>query len=217
MRFTRFTTIIYCLLFFASCNQVKLSDARDQYVRGDYYAASEIYRKLYRESANNENAYRGVIAYEMAEVNRKINRTSRALSGYRNAIRYGYPDTLMYLRYAQMLHREGEYSQAIEAYRDFLKLKPNNNLAINGIVGAEMSLDWQRSQTDRYNVKIVEIFNSSRSDFSPLLAQNDKVLYLTSSRSDATGDRESPITGVKYNDLFIAKKNAKGEWQKPVN
>src|SRR5690554_1769521 len=216
MMFLRLISISFCLLFFASCNQVKLSDARDEYVRGDYYAASETYRKLFRETTNKENAYRGVIAYEMAEVNRKINRTSRALSGYRNAIRHGYPDTLMYLRYAQMLHREGEYRQAIDAYREFLKFKPNNSLAINGKTGAEMSLFWQDNSTGRFIIKPVELFNSNQSEFSPMLAQNDNVLYFTSSRKDATGEVVSPISGMKYNDLFTVEKNAAGEWQKPV-
>lgn len=216
MMFLRLISISFCLLFFVSCNQVKLSDARDEYVRGDYYAASETYRKLFRETTNKENAYRGVIAYEMAEVNRKINRTSRALSGYRNAIRHGYPDTLMYLRYAQMLHREGEYRQAIDAYREFLKFKPNNSLAINGKTGAEMSLFWQDNSTGRFIIKPVELFNSNQSEFSPMLAQNDNVLYFTSSRKDATGEVVSPISGMKYNDLFTVEKNAAGEWQKPV-
>ena len=217
MRIIRFISIVYFLLLLISCNQVKLSDARDQYIRGDYYTASETYRNLYRKYAGVDNALRGVIAYEMAEVNRKINRTSRAITGYRNAIILGYPDTLMYLSYAQMLHREGEYNKAIDAYNKFLALKPNNSLAINGIAGAEMSIDWQESRNlNRFIVEPAEIFNSNRSEFIPMFAQGDNVLYFTSSRNDAHGEKLSSITGMKYNDLFISKQNVSGEWQKPT-
>src|SRR5690554_2829416 len=113
---------IICLLLLISCKQAKLTDARDQYIRGEYYSASETYRKLYNQSRDKDSAVRGVIAFEMAEVYRKLNRSSRAVNAYKNAILFEYPDSLIYLRYAQMLHKEGEYEQAIEAYNKFLKI-----------------------------------------------------------------------------------------------
>ncbi len=60
----------------------------------------------------------------------------------------------------------------------------------------------------------MDIFNSPRGEFSPLLANIDETLYFTSSRDDALGGR-SPVTGIKYNDLFFSVKNVRGEWQKP--
>ena len=51
--------------------------------RGDYYSASQIYRKLYTESRDKDNAIRGVIAFEMAEVYRKLNRSPLALNAYK--------------------------------------------------------------------------------------------------------------------------------------
>ena len=198
-----------------SCNQAKLSDARDQYVRGDYYSASQIYRKLYTESRDKDNAIRGVIAFEMAEVYRKLNRSPLALNAYKNAIRYEYPDSTVYLRYAQMLHKEGEYDQAIEFYSKFLSLSPDNRLAQNGMEGASLSLLWQDENRKEIEITYSELFNSNRGEFSPILAHDDKALYFNSSRNDAVGDTNSPITGVKYNDIYIADKNAIGEWQKP--
>ncbi|HBK31685.1 MAG TPA: hypothetical protein DDZ78_08715, partial [Porphyromonadaceae bacterium] len=107
-----------------SCRRAALSDARQQYLRGEYHTAGETYRWLYRQTPRGEKALRGVIAYEMAENYRKINHTVRASVAYNNAIRYEYPDTLMYFRYAQMLHKEGKYPQAVEAYRRYLDLSP---------------------------------------------------------------------------------------------
>jgi len=213
--FQRKFWIIICLLLLISCKQAKLTDARDQYIRGEYYSASETYSKLYNQSRDKDSAVRGVIAFEMAEVYRKLNRSSRAVNAYKNAIRFEYPDSLIYLRYAQMLHKEGEYEQAIEAYNKFLRLSPDHQLANNGLKGAKLSMSWQEANTNVVNITYSELFNSNRGEFSPTLAHNDNVLYFNSSRNDAIGYNNSPITGVKYNDLYISEKSVTGEWQKP--
>lgn len=202
------------LVIFTGCKPVKLSDARMQYLRGEYFAASETYRKVYRKLKQNERPMRGVVAFEMAEAYRHLNSSQRAITSYANAIRYGYPDTLMFLHYAQMLHRDGKYKQAETAYQDYLKLNPNDYMAINGLRGIELALTLQ-DKSSRYIVRRMDIFNSNRGEFSPLLAQDDAMLYITSSREDARGDTISAITGMKNNDVFVASKNDKGEWQKP--
>lgn len=215
MRFLKIICFIFSLLIMVSCKQAKLNDARDQYIRGDYYSASQTYKKLYTQSRNKDNALKGIIAFEMAEVYRKLNRSSHAVNAYKNAIRYEYPDSLIYLRYAQMLHKQGEYNQAIVAYTEFLNLSLDYQIAKNGLEGASLSLLWQEENTKGINIAYSELFNSNRGEFSPVLAQNDNVIYFNSSRNDAIGDTNSPITGVKYNDIYIAEKNAIGEWQKP--
>ncbi len=197
-----------------SCNRVKLSDARDQYVNGEYYSAAESYRKLYRDTPREQEALRAIVSFEMAEANRKLGRSSRAVSAYKNAIRYNYPDTLMYLHYAKMLHKEGEYRLAIEGYNDFLNISPDNFLALNGKKGAELAEVWKENPT-RYKVEKTDIFNSGRAEFCPLLSKNDQIIYFTSSGEVATGEEKSSVTGMKYTDIFISKKNSQGKWQKP--
>lgn len=211
--------LIPCLLtllglFLFSCRQVTLSDARAQYLRGEYYAASRTYQDLYRDTPREQQALRGVISYEMAENYRRLNQSTRALTAYGNAIRFKYPDTVMHLHYAQMLHREGKYPQAADAYRYFLRLKPGHPLALNGLRGTELVLLW-RDKPSRYAVRRMELFLSGHSEFSPILAQNDELLYFTSSGNEATGESASAVTGMKYNDLFLSSKNRRGEWQKP--
>lgn len=201
-----------CLL--VSCNQAKLSDAREQYLRGEYHAASETYRKLYRNVQRGERAQRGVIAFEMAENYRKLNQPARAATAYGNAIRYGYPDTILYFHHARMLHREGKYEAAAEAYRRFLAFSPNDPLACNGLRGAELAAEWRENPT-RYKIERMDLFNSNRGEFSPMLSPQGEQLYFTSSREDALGEEKSPVTGMKYNDLYCSVRNVKKEWQKP--
>lgn len=209
--------ILYLLLAvwgLFSCDQVKLSDAREQYLRGEYYTAGETYRKLYRNASREERVQRGIIAFEMAENYRKLNQSARAVTAYSNAIRYGYPDTTMYLHYARMLHREGSYEAAAEAYRQFLTFRPGYPLAHSGLRGVEQAMEWSKNPT-RYIVERMELFNSSRGEFSPMLSYEGDRLYFASSREEVSGEEKSPITGMKYNDLFHSVKNVHGEWQRP--
>lgn len=185
-----------------------------QYLRGEYYAASETYRNFYRNIKPKDRALRGVVAYEMAEAYRHLNFPSRASAAYSNAIRYDYPDTLMFLRYAQMLHKEGKYQLAKSAYEDYIILDSANHFAINGLKGVNHVISQQHINS-RYLVNRMDKFNSNRSEFSPMLASDDNVLYITSSRMDARGDYVSNITGLKNNDIFIINKNDKGEWMTP--
>lgn len=203
------------VLLLGSCKTATLGDARGQYLRGEYFAASETYRKAYRSVNPVQRPLRGVMAYEMAENYRKLNMPARAAAAYATAVRCHYPDTLMYLRYAQMLHKQGNYLQARRAYEDFLVLCPLNQLAISGLEGIQNALVWKERPT-RYTVKRMDLFNSNRGEFSPMFTQNDAMLYITSSRDDARGDSVSNITGMKNNDFFLISKNDKGEWQRPA-
>ena len=202
------------MLLLVSCRSAKLSDARTQYLRGEYFKASETYRKVYRDIKPGQRPLRGVVAYEMAEAYRRMNVASRSANAYANAIRHNYPDTLVYLRYAQMLHKEGKYPQAQKAYEDFLALEPENTLGINGLQGVRDALERKKSPS-RCVVKRMDLFNSNRGEFSPVFAKEDAVLYITSSREDARGDSISNITGMKNNDIFMVTRNDKGEWLKP--
>lgn len=202
------------VLLLVSCRSAKLSDARAQYIRGEYFVASETYRKVYRNIKPDQHPLRGVVAYEMAEAYRRMNVASRSANAYANAIRYKYPDTLVYLRYAQMLHKEGRYLQAQKAYEDFLALDPVNLLGISGLQGVKDAVEKKKAPS-RYVVKRMDLFNSNRGEFSPAFAKDDAVLYITSSREDARGDSISNITGMKNNDIFIVTRNDKGGWMKP--
>ena len=159
------------LLFFAlfaACKTVKLSDAEEKQRLGEYYNASEIYRKLYTKSKPDEKELRSYIAFHLGECNRLINNTPRALSAYRNALRYEYPDSSVLLRLGQMFHKSGSYPDAIRYYGEYLSVNPNSLIAANGIKGCEMALVWN-SRPTLYEVARMEIFNSRRSEFSPML------------------------------------------------
>lgn len=210
--------ILFGIFFigFSSCKTVKLSRAEELHRRGEYYEASQMYRKLYRSASPKERVKRGFLAYRMGECERKVKRNSRAMVNYRNAIRYEYPDSIIYLRLAQMLHSEGDYKEAIANYKLYLESKPQSEIALNGIKGCELAVLWKDLPT-KYESKKESFFNSRRSDFCPMLLPPDyDVLYFNSTRKQSDKEREiSPITGMFTNDIFMSRKDEQGKWLRP--
>ena len=62
----------------------------------------------------------------------------------------------------------------------------------------------------------MEIFNSRRADYSPMLFGDEfDQLFFSSTRNEAQGDELSGITGTKNADIFVSEKDEKGRWQRP--
>lgn len=202
-----------CMLF--SCKTPKLKDAVAKQELGEYYDAAAIYRRLYTKSKPDQKELRSYIAYRMGDCNRLINNVPRAMSAYLNALRYEYPDSTLYLRLGQIYHRNGNYPDAIKYYNQYLELDSGNLVALNGIIGCEKASLWNQHRT-LYKVAKMELFNSRRSEFCPMLyGEEYDQLYFNSTRGIVNNDSVSGITGLKNNALFVAKKDENGVWQKP--
>ncbi len=198
-----------------SCGGAKLATANEQMERGEYNDASKTYRKIYNKlTKREERAQRGEVAFKMAECHRRLNQYARAAAAYQNAARYGYPDSTLYLYMAQMMAAQANYNGAIKAYKDYLAWRPDDRLAQNGLIGAEMGL--AKKGGTRYVVKSSKLFNSRRADYSPMyLDRSLEQIYFTSTNEKVTGDKKSEITGMKKGDIWFATKNERGEWKKP--
>lgn len=214
-RIVYFSVIILSLLV-SGCRGAKLSVADEQMARGEYNDAAKTYRKVYNKlTKKEERGKRGEVAFKMAECHRKLNQSARAVAAYQNAIRYGCPDSMAQLHLAEMLHAEGKYSAAINAYKEFLMRNPKSYIAKNGLAGSEMALENQKAKTTRYVVKNAKLFNSRRADYAPMYFDKAcDALYFTTTNEKVTGDKKSEITGMKKGDVWFAKKNEKGEWQR---
>lgn len=215
-RFLSYTFIIYVFLaLFVSCRSAKLSDAEEKQRIGEYYEAAAIYRRVYTKTSPKKRDLRGYVAFRMAECNRMINSTAKAVSGYMNALRYDYPDSILYLRLGQMQQKNGRYADAIKNYDAYLQYDPTNVLAFNGVEGSQKALEWKKNPT-RYVVKRMDKFNSRRGEFSPMLLGPDyDQLYFASSRSKDKDQKISAITGQNNNNFYVIKKDEQGNWLQP--
>lgn len=199
----------------SSCGGAKLTTANEQMARGEYFDAAKTYRKVYNKlTKREERPLRGEVAFKMAECHRQLNQFARAAAAYQNAARYGYPDSTLYLRLAQMQQATGNYAAAARSYTDYLSWRPDDPNALNGLSGTNTAL--QRSGATRYVVKPAKLFNSRRSEYSPMFldASGDQLFFTTTSEK-VTGDHRSEITGTKKGDIWYVTKDERGNWKRP--
>lgn len=211
-----FIAMVFVMII-PSCKTVKLSDADDTLARGEFFEASKQYRKIYnRLTKREERPLRGEVAYKLGTCYQRLNRPANAAASFQNAIRYEYPDSMVFLHLAQMLQASGKYPQAIKEYQAYLEWHPGDRIARNGMRGCELAIAAKNGAPSRYVVKQSKIFNSRRSDFAPMFGDKEfNTLYFTTTNEKATGENKSEITGMKKGDIWMSKTNEKGEWQRP--
>lgn len=220
---TRIIKTYYLLMAFLAVVLMLHSCAADNAMRkgekflaiGEYHDAAEQFKKAYTKTPTKERQLRGQRALKMAHCYRHISSTQKAISAYRNALRYNVATLDDRLDYARLLLKNGEYKRALAEFELLNDSMPNNVLVRNGLLSAKMAPKWKEQGSD-YTVKKMTEFNSRRADYCPVLAgdQWDR-LYFSSTRNDALGDELSGITGAKPGDIFFSDKDDKGKWSKP--
>ena len=220
---TRIIKTYYLLMAFLAVALMLHSCAADNAMRkgekflaiGEYHDAAEQFKKAYTKTPAKERQLRGQRALKMAHCYRHISSTQKAISAYRNALRYNVATLDDCLDYARLLLKNGEYKRALAEFELLNDSMPNNVLVRNGLLSARMAPKWKEQGSD-YTVKKMTEFNSRRADYCPVLAgdQWDR-LYFSSTRNDALGDELSGITGAKAGDIFFSDKDDKGKWSKP--
>lgn len=220
---TRIIKTYYFLMAFLAVALMLHSCAADNAMRkgekflaiGEYHDAAEQFKKAYTKTPTKERQLRGQRALKMAHCYRHISSTQKAISAYRNALRYNVATLDDRLDYARLLLKNGEYKRALAEFELLNDSMSNNVLVRNGLLSAKMAPKWKEQGSD-YTVKKMTEFNSRRADYCPVLAgdQWDR-LYFSSTRNDALGDELSGITGAKPGDIFFSDKDDKGKWSKP--
>ncbi len=214
LRQLTFSLLTLIAVALCGCRGPKLAVADAQMERGEYAAAADTYRKLYNKLKKpSQRLERADVAFKMGLADEKLARYARAAADFRNALRYGSPDSTAQLRMARSLHAAGRYAEAAEAYEQFLMLQPRSAAAAEGLRGARMAAAMKASPT-RYRVVRDRLANSRRSDYSPTLAGADR-LYFTTTNEKATGDARSEVTGMKRADIWTMGKDEQGRWTRP--
>ena len=207
---------ILLLTLLTSCGaESVLRKAEQSYALGEYHDAGALYKKAYTKTDPKDKLERAERAFMVGECYRRINLNTKALASYLNAARYGHPDSIVYKHLADLQLQKGEYKNAITNYTTYLTYCPADTTAINGLKACTTAPQWKKSPT-RFIVKKDALFNSRRSEYSPMFG-SDKYdqIFFTSTRDKALGEDKSLITGVKAPDIFVAVKDEKGKWQKP--
>lgn len=215
MHTIRYIPILLITLLTSCGAESVLRKAEQSYALGEYHDAGALYKKAYTKTDPKDKLERAERAFMVGECYRRINLDTKALASYLNAARYGHPDSIVYKHLADLQLQKGEYKSAVTNYTTYLKYCPTDTTAINGLKACTTAPQWKKSPT-RFIVKKDALFNSRRSEYSPMFG-SDKYdqIFFTSTRDKALGEDKSLITGVKAPDIFVAIKDEKGKWQKP--
>lgn len=208
--------LVAALLLLTSCGAERNMKRAEKYLAlGEYYDAANEYKQAYQRTEAKNRERRGQIARKMALCYNRSLQSAKGIAAYRNAIRYGQAEGMDQLCLGQLLLKNGSYKEAAEAFQAVLDSFPDNVLARNGLESAREAPKI-REMGSRYTVKKMDVFNSRRADYSPMLmGDNHDRLYFSSTRNEARGDELSGITGTKAGDIFVSEKDDKGKWSKP--
>lgn len=213
-----YLSVVVCLLFITSCGLNRsLKKADKKYEIGEYASAAVIYKRLLPNISSANRPLRAEVCYKMGNCYRLTNQNLRAEGAYGKAIRYDVQDSLAYIYYGEVLRKLKKYTEAAAFYRKYLNYDDANTWAVNGLKSSENVKNWEKVESP-FIVKIETALNSRKSEFSPAFGDDQgSSVYFTSSRENqSTGNKLSKITGLRNNDIFIAKKNNSGKWEDPT-
>ncbi len=208
--------IAMLLMSVVACGTDKNMKKGEKYLAlGEYYDAATEFKKAYSKTPAKDHTKRGECAAKMAYCYDRSLQTQKAIAAYRNAIRYDAATNDDRLAFARLLLKNGNYREAEAAFVALTDSLPDNSLVRNGLLSARTAQQI-KEQGSRYTVKKVDILNSRRADFCPMLyGDHYEQIYFSSTRNEAQGDELSGITGTKPADIFVATKDDKGKWTKP--
>jgi len=190
--------------------------AYDAFNAGEYYDAVDEFKNAYSKAKKSDKETRAEFGFMIAESYRLINDPRNAETWYKLAVRSAYsrPEAQFWL--ASTLKKNGKYQQAIEEFKNYKQIAPADARADQEIRACELSLEWQRNP-DPYTVEELKELNSKASDFSPAYGRDDfGIIYFTSSRDDAIGNRTHGATGQGFTDIFESRLDKKSKWSIPV-
>ena len=181
---------------------------------GEYAEAAALYKKAYSQTPPKNKAQRGQISRKMADAYGRYGNLARAIGAWRNVQRYCPSDGEALLLLARQLQQQGDYRGAeklLLPLTDSMALADEaRRLLQNGRTAPEAI-----KAGSAYTVKQASWLSGARADFAPAFAGSEgDQLYFTTTRQQVLGDI-SPITATKNGDVYVAKKDEKGNWKRP--
>ncbi|MDR2836241.1 MAG: OmpA family protein [Bacteroidales bacterium] len=123
------------------------------------------------------------------------------------------PDVLLF--YADALRMNGKYETAIEVYKRYTEVVPDDYRGKSGLESCKVAPKWI-NRPSRFKVTNTAKFNTSSFDFSPAWASKDfKTIYFTSSREGVVGTDYNNRSGQRFTDIFETAQDRKGVWDQP--
>ena len=194
----------------------KAERAYGSFEAGEYYQAIDHFKSAYSKTRRSDREDRAELIFMIAESYRLTNDPRNAETWYRQSVRspLSRPESQLWL--AESLKKNGKYQQAIDEFRKYKQIAPSDPKADQGIRSCELAMEWIRNP-EAYRIEELRDINSRASDFGPAFARDDfGLLYFTSSRDEATGNKTHGATGQGFTDIFETRLDKKSKWSTPV-
>ncbi|HLN21628.1 MAG TPA: OmpA family protein [Bacteroidales bacterium] len=213
--------ILFIIIFIVficdvSAQKRKTQRAYEAFEAGEYYEAIDLFKDAYSKTSKSDKAARAELIYMVAEAYRSVNDPRNSETWYKLAVKSSYskPDAEFWL--AESLKKNGKYSQAIDELRKYKQIAPGDARADQEIRACELAEEWLRNP-EAYRVEELKELNSKETDFGPAFGNDDfGMIYFTSSRDDAAGNKTHGATGQGFTDIFETRLDKKSKWSTPV-
>ncbi len=210
------------LLYFLSTSaytQNKFSkSADDAFTDQMYNLALTRYQKAYSKVKNNKGE-KERISVRIADCYRLMNNTKKAEVAYKRLAtgKYAKTDPKVILYYADALKSNGNYEEAINQYTAYKEAVPADKKTAGSIESCKMAQEWMKNPS-KYEVKWEKKVNSKEDDFAPAYAdKTHSSIIFSSDRPASLGKEVDNWTGLEFSDIFISRKDRKGEWAAPTS
>ena len=216
----RFSILLLLLLIFSiqesPAQKRKSERAYAAFNAGEYYDAIDLFKDTYSKTNTSDKTARADIVYMIAECYRLINDPKNAETWYKLAVKSSNPKPDAQYWLAESYKKDGKYLPAIDEFKKYKQIAPSDSRADQEIRACELSLEWMRNP-EAYKVEELKDLNSKESDFSPAYGRDDfGVIFFTSSRDDASGNKTHGATGQGFTDIFESRIDKKSKWSTPL-
>ncbi|MBG0860563.1 MAG: OmpA family protein [Bacteroidales bacterium] len=194
----------------------KAERAYSAFAAGEYFDAIDEFKDAYSKTNKADKATRTELIYMIAECYRLTNDPKNSETWYKLAVKSANsrPEAQYWL--AVSFKKSGRYQQAIDEFKKYKQIAPSDPKADQEIRACELAMEWQRNP-ESYKVEELKDLNSKESDFSPSYGRDDfGLVYFTSSRDDAEGNKTHGATGQGFTDIFESRLDKKSKWSTPV-
>jgi peptidoglycan-associated lipoprotein len=211
---------LFCLILFivfsprSFAQKRKAERAYSFYNAGEYFQAIDHFKDAY--SKTKDKAVKADMVYMVAECYRLVNDPKNAEIWYKKAVKTSYSKPEAQFWFAESLKKNGKYQPAVDEFKRYKQMAPSDPRADQEIRACELAVEWL-GNPEAYKIEELKELNSKDADFSPAYARDDfGVIYFTSSRDDAMGNKTHGATGQNFTDIFESRIDKKGKWSTPV-
>ncbi len=174
---------------------------------GDKYFSSMEYKKAiaaYQKDVNRKKYSNDpTLASRIADSYRIIKDYSNSAKYYKLAIEKGSKNADDFLHYGMILKTIGNYEDAEKQYKKCLELRPGDVLALNGLRSCENIKKW-KNKPKEYEVTNIEKINTDKSEFSPVL-WNNQLVFVADRVNDLIDFSHNNYNDQPYLNVYAAE------------